>query len=224
MPQAASMPDAVQEEDNRDILPAFVEDMKLREMKASFKSNKVALTRLSNQEKVRAETLWTAAQEQLQPMQETIERIYGHAQGQLGVGHPSPETGSIAPGAAKVCVRHDLKPWELSASATPSEFRRWKRKYEQYYLGPDIGVTNIPGQQATLSGCVDRKLEQHLYNSISDNTPIFAPEPNEDDIMSCMDIITDWITESSCSSSSKNEGNQLCSIPTASWTSQTSVT
>ena len=79
-------------------------------------------------------------------------------------------------------VRHDLKPWELSANATPSEFRRWRRKYEQYYLGSDIGVTNIPGQQATISGCVDKELEQHLYNLISDNTPVFTPEPNDDKV------------------------------------------
>ena len=44
------------EEDNRDIPPAFTEDLTLRELKASFKSNKGALTRLSNQVKVRAET------------------------------------------------------------------------------------------------------------------------------------------------------------------------
>ena len=56
-------------------------------------------------------------------------------------------------------------------------------------------MTNLPGQQATLSGCVDRELEQHLYNSISDNTPVFTPEPNEEEIQSCMDIISDWITE-----------------------------
>ena len=47
-------------------------------------------------------------------------------------------------------------------------------------MGSDIGVTNLPGQQATLLGCVDRELEQHLYNSISDNTPVFTPEPNKD--------------------------------------------
>ena len=85
-----------------------------------------------------------SAQEQLQPMQDTIERIYGDAQVQLGIAAPTPETGTVTPGAAKVRVRHDLKPWELSANATPSEFRRWRRKYEQYYLGSDIGVTNIP--------------------------------------------------------------------------------
>ena len=98
---------------------------------------------------------WTNAQEQLQQMQETIERIYGDAQVQLGIGEPTPETETVASGAAKVRVCHDLKPWELSASATPSEFRRWRRKYEQYYLGSDIGVTNLPGQQATISGSVD---------------------------------------------------------------------
>ena len=55
MPQAA--PDAHGgEEDNGDIPPAFHEDMTLREKKASFKSNKGALTRLSNQVKIRAET------------------------------------------------------------------------------------------------------------------------------------------------------------------------
>ena len=27
---------------------------------------------------------------------------------------------------------------------------------------------------------MDRELEQHLYNLISDNTPVFTPEPNED--------------------------------------------
>ena len=43
-------------EDNGDIPPAFTEDLTLREMKASFKSNKGTLTRLSNKVKVRAET------------------------------------------------------------------------------------------------------------------------------------------------------------------------
>ena len=66
--------------------------------------------------------------------------------------------------------------------------------YEQYYLGSDIGVTNLPGQQATISGCVDRELEHPLYNLFSDNTPVFTPEPNEDEIQSCMDIIADWIS------------------------------
>ena len=42
---------------------------------------------------------------------------------------------------------------------------------------------------------MDRELEQHLYNLISDNTPVFTPEPNEDEVTSCMDIIADWIAE-----------------------------
>ena len=49
-----SKPNAAQEEGNGDIAPAFNEDLTLHEMKASFKSNKGALTRLSNQVKVRA--------------------------------------------------------------------------------------------------------------------------------------------------------------------------
>ena len=141
---------------------AFHPDMTMQEMKASFKSNKGALTRLSNQVKVRAETFiaikspgsatqlnesynkflakcdflhraahqlaledeensaaWTNAQDQLQLMQETIEWIYGDAQVQLGIGASTPETGTVAPGAAKVRVCNNLKPWELSASATP---------------------------------------------------------------------------------------------------------
>ena len=55
MPQAASTAHKG-EEDNGDIPPAFPEELSLREMKASFKSNKGALTRLSNQVKVREET------------------------------------------------------------------------------------------------------------------------------------------------------------------------
>ena len=151
-------------EDNGKIPAAFPEDLTLREMKASFKSNKGALTHLSNQVKVRAETFvaikslgsatqlnvsykflakcdflhraahqlaledkensaaWMQAQDKLQPMQDTIERINGNAQVQLEIGALMTKTGTVAPGAAKVRVRHDLKPWELSASATPSEF------------------------------------------------------------------------------------------------------
>ena len=56
MPQAAPEPNAAPEEDNGDIAPAFNEDLTLREMKANFKSNKGALTCLSNQVKVRAKT------------------------------------------------------------------------------------------------------------------------------------------------------------------------
>ena len=52
MPQGApEQPYAAQEEDNGDIAPAFPADLMLMEMKASFKSNKGALTRLSNQVK-----------------------------------------------------------------------------------------------------------------------------------------------------------------------------
>ena len=51
------------------------------------------------------------APDQLQPMQDTIERIYGDTQVQLEIGAPTPETGTVAPGTAKVRVRHDLKPW-----------------------------------------------------------------------------------------------------------------
>ena len=55
MPQAA--PDAHEcEEDNGDISLAFNPNMTMREMKASFKSNKGTLTRLLNQVKVRTET------------------------------------------------------------------------------------------------------------------------------------------------------------------------
>ena len=111
-------------------------------MKASFKSNKGALTR---QVKVRAETFiaikspgsatqlnesynkflakcdflhrtahqlaledednaatWMQAQEQLQPMQDTIERIYGDAQVQLGIGAATPETGTVTTQAVGV--------------------------------------------------------------------------------------------------------------------------
>ena len=42
---------------------------------------------------------------------------------------------------------------------------------------------------------MDRELEQHLYNLISDNTPVCMPEPNEDEVTFSMDIITDWIAE-----------------------------
>ena len=98
-------------------------------------------------------------------MQDTIERIYGDAQVQLGIAAPTPETGMVTPGAAKVRVRHDLKPWELSANATPSEFRRWRRKYEQYYLGSDIGVMNIPGQQATILGCLKSRSAANFSSS-----------------------------------------------------------
>ena len=56
------------------------------------------------------------AQDQLQPMLDTIEHIYGDTQVQLGIGAPTPETGTVAPGAAKVRIRHDLKPWEICAS------------------------------------------------------------------------------------------------------------
>ena len=139
--------------------------------------------------------IWVAAQDQLQPLQDQIERIYGEAQVQLGLAAPSPETGGITPGASKVRVPHDLKPWDLAASANPSEFRRWKGKFEQYFLGSDLDVTHLPGQQAALSDSVNRELEQHLYNNISDNTPIFTPESNEDNIISCVDFIRDRITE-----------------------------
>ena len=60
-------------------------------------------------------------------------------------------------------------------SAFASEFRRWRRKFEQYYLGSDMGVTNIASQQqAALARCLDADIEQYLYSVIRDNTPIFT--------------------------------------------------
>ena len=132
MPEAAQQPPpAAQEQDYRDIAPAFHEDMTLREMKARFSSNMGALTCLSNQVRVRAQTFiaikspgsasqlnesynkfltkcdflhraahqlalldeanaenWLAPQDQLQPLQDQIEHIYGDAQVQLGVASP----------------------------------------------------------------------------------------------------------------------------------------
>ena len=89
----------------------------------------------------------------------------------------------------------DLKPWDLVSSATPSEFCRWRRKFKQCFLGSDLGVTHIPGQQAAVSEYVDAYIEQHLYNNLSDNTSIFTSEPNEDEIQSCIDFIHYWIIE-----------------------------
>ena len=66
----------------------------------------------------------------------------------------------------------------------PTEFRRWQHKFEQYYLGSNMGITNIPGQQAALAGCLDADIEQYLYSFIGDNTPIFIPEPNDDEVAS----------------------------------------
>ena len=85
----------------------------------------------------------------------------------------------------------DLKPWDLQANANPTEFRHWRMKY---YLGLDMGVTNIPGQQANLVGCLAADIEQNLYSVIGDNNPVFTPEPN-DEILSCMDYIYQWITK-----------------------------
>ena len=127
MPEEAQQPPpAPQEHDDGDIAPSFHKDMTLREIKASFSSNKGALTRLSNQVRVRPETFvtikspgsasqlnesynkfltkcnflhraahqlalldeanadgWIATQNQLQPLQDQIEHIYGDAQVQL---------------------------------------------------------------------------------------------------------------------------------------------
>ena len=38
-------------------------------------------------------------------------------------------------------------------------------------------------------------IRDSLYILISDNTPVFTPRPNKDEITSCMDIIADWIAE-----------------------------
>ena len=140
--------------------------MTVRKMKASFMSNKGALTHLNGAVKIRAKTFigikfpasatalneaynkflaksdflhraahqlalkddanaqtWQTAQNQLQPLQEQIERIYAYAQVQVGMAAQPHETGSVAPGASRVRIRMDLKPWNLLASATPTEFR-----------------------------------------------------------------------------------------------------
>ena len=59
-----------------------------------------------------------------------------------------------------------------------------------------MSITHISGQQAALAGNIDRDIEHHLhYSVISDNTPIFTPDPNEDKVQSCMEFICSWITE-----------------------------
>ena len=221
MPEAAQQPPPeAQEHDDRDIAPVFHEDMTLWEMKASFLSNKGALTRLSYQVRVRAETFiasqlnesynkflakcdflhranWTSWMRQKRTVGSPPRTSCNPSKNRCNLAWQPrpPETGGITPGASRIRVRMDLKPWGLSSIAMLSEFRRWRRKFEQYFLGSDLGVTHIPGQQAALAGCVDTDIEQHLYSMISDNAPIFTPEPNEDKIKSCMDFIYDWITE-----------------------------
>ena len=135
---------------------------------------------------VNAQT-WTQAQAQaqLQPLREQIERIYRDAQVKVGIAVQPPETGGVAPGASRVRVQMYLKPWDLSANTNPTEFSRWRRKFEQYYLGSDMDVTSIPRQQAALSGCVNSDIEQYLYSVIGDNTPVFTPEPTDVECRNC---------------------------------------
>ena len=61
------MPEEAQEQDDGDIGSTFREDMSLRVTKASFTSNKGALTRLSNQVKVHAETFVAIKSQDLHP-------------------------------------------------------------------------------------------------------------------------------------------------------------
>ena len=72
-------------------------------------------------------------------------------------------------------------------NANPTEFRHWRRKFEQYYLGSDMGVINIPGQQATLAGYLDADIEQYLCSILGYNTLIFTQEPNDDEVFSGID-------------------------------------
>ena len=106
---------------------------------------------------------WTASQGQLKPLQKQIKRIYGDAQVEVGVAAQPPETGGVAPGASRVRVQMDPKPWD------PTEFRRWRRNFEQYYLGLEMGVINILGQQAVLSGYVTQILN-NIYTQSSETT------------------------------------------------------
>ena len=69
-----------------------------------------------------------------------------HLQVQLGIGAPMPETGTVAPGTAKVRDRHNLKPWELSFSTTPSEFHR-TTGYNLMVRGPRTGTAPLQPHQ-----------------------------------------------------------------------------
>ena len=158
--------------------------------------------------------VWVAAQDQLQSLQEQIERIYGDAQVQLGVAAPSPEMGGIDPGASKVRVRHDLKPWDLATSATPSEFRRWKRKFKQYFLGSDLGVTQLPGQQVALLPWTEN------WNNISTTTSATIPRSSPQNPMKTSSCPV-WTISATGSRNvtpwTQDEGNLWSSIPIESW-------
>ena len=65
------------------------------------------------------------------------------------------EASGVAPGVSRVQFRMDLKPWNLSSSATLTELRRWRQKFKQYYLSFNMAIMTIRRQQATLAGCLD---------------------------------------------------------------------
>ena len=87
--------------------------------------------------------------------QDQIEHIYGEAQVQLGVAAIPPRL-EVSP----------QKPLGSACASTSSPETWYLLPLEQYFLGSNLGGTHLPGQQAA---------------SVSENTPIFIPEPNEDE-------------------------------------------
>ena len=95
------------------------------------------------------------------------------------------------------CPAHQLalanKTNEQAWLAVQDQLQPLQDQIEHIYRDAQVqlGVTAPPPE----AGGIAPGASQHLYNMVSDNTPIFMPEPNEDEIQSCMDFMYDWITE-----------------------------
>ena len=111
----------------------------------------------------------------------------------------------------------------------PTEFRRWRRKFKQYFLGSDLGVTHISGQQAAPYRCVE-DIEQHLYNTrLATTRPSSRRSPTRSNrawtlSMNGSPSNNPWTQDAwSFSSSRRNWGNQWSPTPTGSPTWQTNA-
>ena len=96
--------------------------------------------------------------------------------------------GAAGGQAKKLAINKSLKPFTLSPSHTPIEFKNWARQFKGYYRSSNLDTLELPDQQLYLQSCIEPILFARIQNKIDDTTVIF-------DNGGCIDLLIEDFDE-----------------------------
>ena len=92
-----------------------------------------------------------------------------------------------------VRVRTELRPDTLSIDATLIEFRDWLTTFKSYFYGSNLQNDHISGQQAIYKQLLDTELRRRVAPECGADTPVFAPNPNPNNLSSLISITEKYL-------------------------------